>query len=416
MEWSKKNSTVKLDVDKCTGCITCMRRCPTEAIRVRDGKAQIHYEKCIGCGECIRVCSHHAKRAVYDDMSLMNNFKYKIALPSPSLYGQFNNLDDVNYVLTGLKKIGFDDVVEVSSGAELVSETARKLIEKGELKTPVISSACPAIVELILIRFHDLVEHLLPIQAPVDVAGKIAREKAKRETGLKDEEIGVFFISPCPAKVFAIRNKLGLKERAIDGIFAQSEMYFKLISPMKDIEQPERLAKSGIVGIGWANSGGESAGILHDKYLAADGIENCMSILKELEDGKLSDIEFVELNACPGGCVGGVLNIENPFVAKAKIQTLRKYLPITKSKLKDYDLEIKDIAWEVIPKEVDALSVSKDRSKAIRILGDIEELVKTLPGIDCGNCGAPSCRAFAEDVILENLELNNCSRMIKDES
>ena len=416
MEWSKKNSTVKLDVDKCTGCITCMRRCPTEAIRVRDGKAQIHYEKCIGCGECIRVCSHHAKRAVYDDMSLMNNFKYKIALPSPSLYGQFNNLDDVNYVLTGLKKIGFDDVVEVSSGAELVSETARKLIETGELKTPVISSACPAIVELILIRFHDLVEHLLPIQAPVDVAGKIAREKAKRETGLKDEEIGVFFISPCPAKVFAIRNKLGLKERAIDGIFAQSEMYFKLISPMKDIEQPERLAKSGIVGIGWANSGGESAGILHDKYLAADGIENCMSILKELEDGKLSDIEFVELNACPGGCVGGVLNIENPFVAKAKIQTLRKYLPITKSKLKDYDLEIKDIAWEVIPKEVDALSVSKDRSKAIRILGDIEELVKTLPGIDCGNCGAPSCRAFAEDVILENLELNNCSRMIKDES
>ncbi|MEG1520676.1 MAG: [Fe-Fe] hydrogenase large subunit C-terminal domain-containing protein, partial [Clostridia bacterium] len=327
----KTYSTVKLDEDKCKGCITCMRRCPTEAIRVRNGKAHIHYDLCIGCGACIRVCPHHAKRAVYDSFHMLDKFKYKIALPAPSLYGQFNNLDDVNYVLTGLKRIGFDDVVEVSSGAELVSEAARKLMENGEVVKPVISSACPAIVELIMIRFHDLKKNLLPTLAPVDVAAKIARQKAREETGLKDEEIGVFFISPCPAKVFAIRNKLGVNERIIDGILAQSEIYFKLISVMNKIDVPERLVKSGIVGIGWASSGGEAAGTLHEKYLAADGIENCMSILKELEDGKLNDIDFVELNACPGGCVGGVLNIENPFVAKAKIQTLRKYLPVTKS-------------------------------------------------------------------------------------
>ncbi|MEG1806358.1 MAG: 4Fe-4S binding protein, partial [Clostridia bacterium] len=150
----KTYSTVKLDEDKCKGCITCMRRCPTEAIRVRNGKAHIHYDLCIGCGACIRVCPHHAKRAVYDSFHMLDKFKYKIALPAPSLYGQFNNLDDVNYVLTGLKRIGFDDVVEVSSGAELVSEAGRKLMENGEVVKPVISSACPAIVELIMIRFH----------------------------------------------------------------------------------------------------------------------------------------------------------------------------------------------------------------------------------------------------------------------
>lgn len=413
MDGIKTYSTVKLDEDKCKGCITCMRRCPTEAIRVRNGKAHVHYDLCIGCGVCIRMCPHHAKRAVYDSLNLMDKFKYKVALPAPSLYGQFNNLDDVNYVLTGLKRIGFDDVVEVSSGAELVSEASRKMMESGEAVKPVISSACPAIVELILIRFHDLKKNLLPMLAPVDVAAKLARDKAKKETGLDDSDIGVFFISPCPAKVFGIRNRLGVNERIIDGILAQSEIYFKLIGEMKKIETPERLVKSGIVGIGWASSGGEAAGTLHEKYLAADGIENCMSILKELEDGKLNDIDFVELNACPGGCVGGVLNIENPFVAKAKIQTLRKYLPVTKSKLKDYGMTTEDIRWEKEPQIVDTLQVSKDRGEAMRIISEIEKVNKLLPQIDCGNCGAPSCRAFAEDVVMENISINNCIKIVE---
>ncbi|MEG1805757.1 MAG: (Fe-S)-binding protein [Clostridia bacterium] len=148
-----------------------------------------------------------------------------------------------------------------------------------------------------------------------------------------------------------------------------------------------------------------------EKYLAADGIENCMSILKELEDGKLNDIDFVELNACPGGCVGGVLNIENPFVAKAKIQTLRKYLPVTKSKLKDYGMTRKDVLWETEPEIVDIMQVSKDRGEAMRLLGEIEKVNKLLPQLDCGNCGAPSCRAFAEDVVLENIDINNCTKL-----
>ncbi|MBR2875260.1 MAG: 4Fe-4S binding protein, partial [Clostridia bacterium] len=134
IEEIKKHSSVKLDTDKCKGCVACMKRCPTEAIRVRDGKAHVLYDKCIACGECVRVCPNRAKRAVYDSFDIIDNFKYKIALPAPSLYGQFNNLDDINIVLTGLKKIGFDDVVEVSGGAEIISEKTRKLCASGELK------------------------------------------------------------------------------------------------------------------------------------------------------------------------------------------------------------------------------------------------------------------------------------------
>ena len=88
--------SVTLDRDRCMGCTNCIKRCPTEAIRVREGKALIISERCIDCGECIRLCPHHAKKAVYDRKSDFDGkFQYTVALPAPSLYGQFNNLEDV---------------------------------------------------------------------------------------------------------------------------------------------------------------------------------------------------------------------------------------------------------------------------------------------------------------------------------
>ncbi|MDD3536850.1 MAG: 4Fe-4S binding protein, partial [Eubacteriales bacterium] len=121
--------SVTLDKDKCKGCTTCIKHCPTEAIRVRRGIAHITEERCIDCGNCIRVCPHKAKKAVCDDFELLKDFEYNIALPAPSLYGQFRNLTDVNQVLTAFLHIGFDHVEEVSRGAELVSSLTKYEME-----------------------------------------------------------------------------------------------------------------------------------------------------------------------------------------------------------------------------------------------------------------------------------------------
>ena len=154
--------SVTLNEEKCVGCTNCIKRCPTEAIRVRGGKAVIASERCIDCGECIRICPHHAKRARHSHLSQLSDFTYTIALPAPSLYGQFNNLDDIDYVLTGLKEMGFDDVFEVSRAAELVSEATRQYISEHEGQIPLISTACPSVVRLIRVRFPTLIPHLLP--------------------------------------------------------------------------------------------------------------------------------------------------------------------------------------------------------------------------------------------------------------
>ena len=150
-----KNNSVILDKELCQGCTNCLKRCPTQAIRVRGGKAHIRRDFCIDCGECVRVCPHHAKVPVYDRLSSMEKYKYKIALPAPSFYGQFNNLDDINIVLRALRLMGFDDVYEVSAGAETVSELSRKYAAENPDKKPFISSACPTVVSLIKVRFPN---------------------------------------------------------------------------------------------------------------------------------------------------------------------------------------------------------------------------------------------------------------------
>lgn len=399
--------SVKLDQEKCVGCTNCIKRCPTEAIRVRGGKAVIAPERCIDCGECIRLCPHHAKRATSKKMDVLENFSYCIALPAPSLYGQFHNLDDIDYVLNGLKKIGFDDVFEVSRAAELVSEATRRLLEDGKLKRPVISSACPAVVRLIRVRFPDLCEHVLPLKSPMEIAATIAKREAVKKTGLPMEKIGCFFITPCPAKVTDIRMPLGIETSMVDGAIAISEIFPKLSAAMDKLKDIEPIAESGIIGVSWAASGGESSALLSDQYLAADGIENVIRVLGEVEDERIGDLDFIELNACSGGCVGGVLCVENGYVAKTRIQRLRKYLPVAQNHL-ETPMVPELMSWQEALEFSNVLTLSDDLGEAMRMMIDIDEKVNTFPGLDCGACGAPTCRAFAEDVVKGICDESDC--------
>ena len=392
--------SVLLDRDKCTGCTTCLKHCPTEAIRIKDGHAVINDKRCIDCGECIRNCPHQAKKAVCSKLDSMDGFKYKIALPAPTLYGQFDNLDDIDYVLDGLKKIGFDDVFEVSKAAELVSAYTRLYLKTDGIKKPIISSACPVIVRLIALRFPSLSSNILHMLPPMEVAAKLARMKAEKEhPELKPEEIGVCFISPCPAKVSYVNNGFADYKSEVDEVVSINEVYFKLINVMGHSEDIESLCESGIIGIGWASSGGEATAIFNEKYLAADGIENVIRVLDQVENGNIPTLEFVELNACPGGCVGGVMTIQNPFIAKARLQSLRHGLPVSRNSIDSSDYIPEYCLFNELPQYAPITRLSDNIAESMRMMADIQKLKNFLPNIDCGACGAPNCRAFAEDVI-----------------
>lgn len=406
-------NSVRLDPDLCKGCINCLKRCPTQAIRVRGGKAHITKDFCIDCGECIRVCPHHAKKAFYEPLDVINNYKYTVALPAPSFYAQFNNLDDTNIVLRALKRMGFDDVYEVSAAAELVSELTRDYIEKHRENAPFISVACPSVVRLIQVKFPNLLEHLLKVNSPVEIAASEAKRIAMEKTGLSAEDIGVIFISPCPAKVTSVKNPLGYEKSEIDAVIAIKEVYPKILPLMlESVDDNTDLSSSGKIGLSWGASGGEASGLLIDNYLAADGIENVIKVLEDLEDQKISNLEFIELNACSGGCVGGVLQVENPYVAKSKLKQLRKYMPVSKSHIGNAIPCNSYITDDIEYKPV--FNLGKNFADGLEKMEQMEEIYQRLPGLDCGSCGAPTCKALAEDVVRGIANEKDCVHLLRE--
>ena len=405
--------SVRLDADLCMGCINCIKRCPTQAIRVRNGKAQINSKFCIDCGECIRVCPHHAKHATYDKLDVLKQYEYTVALPAPSLYSQFNNLDDVNIVLNALLMMGFHDVFEVSAAAELVSEATREYLSENPDRLPAISTACPSVVRLIRVRFPNLIPNLLPLNPPVEVAAILAAEKAMKETGLPREKIGIIFISPCPSKVTYVKSPLGTDHSEVDRVLAIKDVYPQLLSCMKAVgDDPPEIGTSGKIGISWGRSGGEASGLFTEEYLAADGIENVIRVLEDMEDQKFTNLKFVELNACNGGCVGGVLTVENPYVAEVKLKRLRKYMPVARSHIEGNAEELvkwtKDVQYEPV------FNLGNTMMESFARLNQVERLCKKLPGLDCGSCGAPTCKALAEDIVRGEAVESDCVYYLRE--
>ena len=293
-----------------------------------------------------------------------------------------------------------------------MTEYTRRYIRQADEKMrPFISTACPVVVRLVSMRFPSLRSKLLPITPPIEVAGKLAKERALRQhPELSEDDIRTVFISPCPAKVSWVKNTPADKERYIDYIVSMSDIYFRVLSKMRRDRVPETESESGVVGISWASSGGEASALMNERYLAADGIENVIRVLDEIETGHFPDLEFVELNACPGGCVGGVMTVENPFIARVRLQTLRRYLPIMRNYLTDSpDSEIPESMLATKPGEYSSAELlNADRSKSFRMMLQIAKVKQMLPGLDCGSCGAPTCNAFAEDVVKGEAQMEDC--------
>ena len=409
--------SVVLEERKCRGCTTCIKSCPTEAIRVRNGKAIILDDRCIDCGICIQVCPHKAIKSLCDSLDDLEKFKYTVALPDPALYGQFQHLDDANIVLDGLLKIGFDHVYETAAASELISDRARAYIMDGtERVMPEISSACPVVIRLICMRFPKLIPNIAPFILPSELAAILARQEAVERTGLKPEEIGVFSIVPCSSQVTACHNPLTLDQPVLDGAIAVREVYLKLLGPMKEVDPdhvPQRTS-SGIMGVGRAYIGGESAARLNESYVAVDGIENVIRMLSEIEDDRLPEADFIELRACTQGCVGGCFCPENPFGARMRTQRIMRGLPVSRSRRDSVNMD-PDSLWSTSQLEYHpALLLDADRRAAMEKLQRIYELESHLPGLRCGSCGAPSCHAFAEDVVMGRADPEDCIFKVRE--
>jgi len=384
---------------------------------VRRGKAEINEEKCIDCGECIRACSNQAKYVETDSLEMLSAYRSNVALPPPSLFGHMRASVSPPQLLTALTAIGFDSVFEVAAGADIVSAEIKRLFQSGEINGPVISSACPAVVRLIQVRFPGLTGRIMPLCAPTEVAAQLARQKKMNELGYAAEDVGIFFLTPCAAKVTSVKAPTGGLPSNIDGAIGVHQIYPQLSRCVKKAHQQLLTPQASGLGMGWGISGGERLAVGLENYLVVDGIHNVISVLEEMEMGHLGGIDFIEAQACTGGCVGGSLHTLNTFVAGVQLRKLAREL---NEKQPSPDKQRVQSAWlnyrvpriAVQPRQIAYLDT--DINKAMAKMAEAEKVTKLLPGLDCGACGAPNCKALAEDIVLSKAQETDCIFVLRE--
>jgi iron only hydrogenase large subunit-like protein len=404
-----KSHSVYLDLDKCQGCTNCIKHCPTEAIRVRNGQAYILDERCIDCGQCVRICPSHAKQVESDSLEKIKKYSRSIALVAPSFYGQFPGNISVNRILSAVKSLGFTDVFEVAQGADLAARGTEEILKEENRPRPMITSSCPVVVRLIQNRFPSLLDNLVPIISPMEITAQIARKL------YPGEDTGIFFISPCSGKLTAVRHPRGQKESALDGVIGFRDIYANLKVELARSrgKEPEKLASAPPSGRRWARVGGEGADS-SEHFISIDGIARVMEGLEQIENGSWERFELVEFMCCPGGCLGGPLTVTNPYEGAANMKERERLSDPVSEDLRVLPCEEEDIRWDRNPEPMDVYRLDKDYAKAVRLMEEMEEILKELPGIDCGACGAPTCQAFAEDVVTGRAEINGCVFLLRE--
>lgn len=410
--------SVTLDSEKCQGCTNCIKQCPTEAIRVRDGKAWIIEERCIDCGECVRICTNHAKIVVTDGLEKLQGFEYTIALPAPSLFGQFKHEIEPSMISGALLRMGFNKVFEVAVGAELIAQAIRSEIILGRGKKPLISSACPAVIRLMQVRFPGLLSHIILLKAPLEISARMAKEAVMRELGLPLAKIGAFFITPCPAKVTAVKQPLGDDNVWVDGVFSMSALYGELLQHAKPHNADAGLHQATGAGMGWGRAGGENLAIGTGSLLSVDGIRCVVAVLEELEKGGMGEIDYIEAQACVGGCIGGPLVVQNPFMSRVLIRKMaEKYAQKAPLVSAEQTAHMVAEGYFAISKSIQprpAMQLDEDIGQALSKMALLEQILQQLPDLDCGSCGSPNCRALAEDIVRGFAFESDCIFKLRD--
>jgi len=404
----------KIDAEKCNGRMHCMRACPAHAIRVKNGKAHVISELCIDCGSCLGACPTGAITATTIKFAELDRYKFKVAVASPALFSQFGMKDTPAQVGRALLDVGFDAVWEYAVDIDLINRAIMDCVKSWPGPFPLISNSCPVIVRLVQVAYPSMLEHLIPVEAPREIAGRELKRRYSQQLSLKPEEIAAIYITPCQAKTISILQPAEESKSYLDGAVAIKEIYNELLSKMRKMtglgDTPEGLPSSGEL-LHWGAPEGEFPKLSREHYLPLTGLMDVIKVLDDIEKGKIRNIEFLECHACQGGCIGGNLTVENLYNARSKNLHLLANMPkpgpeFEKEVERRYAGEDFSLRGSVKPRRTEGEVIDLRERVGRRKRAD--ELLKALPLLNCGLCGAPTCKNHAEDVAAGRADLGDC--------
>lgn len=397
--------------ERCKRCYCCVRECPANAIQIQNGQAVVLSSRCVGCGNCLKVCTQNAK-SIQDGVSaLLGRFaeadgRERIAMVAPSFAAAFPDIDPLR-VVGALKAVGFSRVVQVAFGADLVSAAYHEYLEDRD--ETVITTPCPAIIELIEKYHPELLPNLAPIASPMIAAGKVVREKYGSDSV-------VAFIGPCVAK------KLEVLDENVAGVVDEALTFDELIAlfaargiepadqPPLEFDPPDAdLGQIYPVSGGLLKSAGIGSDVMDAEVVIVEGRQRCLNILNEIAQNKVNS-KLIDILFCEG-CINGP-GMTSPLNYYERRECIINWV---KSRRDRMDRE----AWEEAMEEYGALDLSRvyadrrvqerapEESEIQRILNAMGKR-ETGNQINCGACGYQTCRELAVAVAQGIAEKEMC--------
>ena len=405
--------TLTVNRELCRGCTHCMKRCPTEAIRITGGKAQVDPERCVDCGQCMDACPHHAILIEQSDINQIFEYTYRVAVVPSLMIGQFEDTVSEDEMIAALHHIGFTHITYAEFGVDILKTLGNRISVYAD-EHPVVSSYCPAVVRLIQLRYPSLLPNVNLVRTPAQIAALYARGVLESQ-GISSESIGVFYITPCAAKYAQIKTPGSATEGLIQGGLNLDSVYnliqtYLAQKPAKteSWEHPPITSGSFL----WSLIKGESTS-MQGRTLSIDEIHNVIEFLELVEDERHENLDFLELRACDTGCTGGVLTPRNRFLATERIKHHAEKLPqeldesVKQEILRHSEKLIHNLKVDRIAAKL-SLQLDSDLSLALKKMEKVRAITAVLPGIDCGLCGSPTCRALAEDIARGNASIRRC--------
>lgn len=405
----------RIDEDACIGCLACMRVCPTDAVRVRAGKARVLSDHCIDCGSCLTVCAHGAIVARSRTLEEFDHYALKVAVPSPVLFGQFPMEVRPEHIVQGLLAIGFDVVWDFGVDMRLATLAIADYVDRWQGPWPVISITCPVVVRLLQVSYPRLLEQLICMHPPREIAGREVKRRLSKERDLPPEQIAAIYVTACQAKTVSIEQPAEGGRSSLDGSIGIPQIYNAVLAAAREAAQngsPHRVANPlrSVNMVSWSTPRPLADLPSRHRYMSVTGLPNVMRVFDDIERGRLMNVDFLECSACWAGCANGNLTVDNVYLSQAKLQALAKDLPHTDP---ETEAEVarryphEDFSLERAPQPRNSAAVG-DLRERVRRMKEAERIEAMLPGLDCGLCGAPSCKVLARDVAAGEAAKEDC--------
>ncbi len=348
----------------------------------------ISESKCVGCGQCAAVCPTGAivvKNDTAKIWKLLNDPAKKVVVQiAPAVrvgigdkLGQKDGENLMGKIVAALKRMGVDEVFDTATGADLtVMEEANELLsrlETGE-KLPLFTSCCPAWIQYAEKNHPELMQNISTCRSPMEMFGSVLKEENKQS----DRQVIVVAVMPCTAKKFeAARDEFKengvpyvdhvittqeliqmireagivfseLEPEAIDMPFGTqsgagvifgvtggvTEAVIRRLSDNKSVSAMRAIAFNGVRGMQGLKETSIQYGDREVKIAVVSGLKNAENLIKKVQSGE-THYDFVEIMACPGGCVCGagqpIINLEGKKKRSAGIYATDKMCSIKRS-------------------------------------------------------------------------------------